>query len=1412
MNKSIYRLVWNRSLGALQVVSELARSKPCAGNSTGAGAGQRRGAHAAGPLALLALSISAGAMAVPVVTVVTTGAASGSGSLSDILGAQNDNSASYASFASGVSLADLSATAAITTFTQITASNGAVTLSNGALTGALRSSAITAGSSQIVGGALALTGPITANIAGVFTGSTGSGGVSGSNGSSAPSASQPGGSGTLGADGTDGGAAVSAQQATLSNGATINGGDAGAGGNGGVGGAGAYSTSGTGSDGGSGASGGQGGVGGTGFSATNLLLTNAAAVMGGRGGNGGSGNVGGQGADAYSNVSSDLRSGSGGNGGNGGAAGAGGTAIMLVDSQLDNSANLTGGAGGNGGGGAMGGTSGYAEQYGYSNSTGTRTLHGGDGGTGGTGGAGASGGAGLLASASIVSNSATIAGGAGGAGGTGGGGGNTNNLWLEDYSNINSTANSSGLYGGSSGSGGSGGVGGVGGSGLSGTEIQMLNLGTLTGGTGGRGGDGDGGAAGYASYVYYESYYASNNTLTVIGVGASGGNGAAGASGGAGGSGATIGASALTNASAMTGGTGGDGGTGAVGANGSDYYFDNYTGSNTNLSGNSHATGGGGNGGDGGNGGTGGSAIVANASQISNTGTLTGGAGGNGGNAGNGGNGGYGYVYDGGSTTASTVSSGNGGNGGNAGSGGNGGDAMVANGSQITNIGSIIGGNGGTAGTFGAGGQPGSLYSYSNAIYNPGTVGVAGSSGIGGQGGVGVRGTGNTTLFNAGTIAGGFAEGGNGVQANAIEFTGGGNTLVLEQGSLIQGNVVSLNGGDTLALGGDVSASTGNPFDLASVGAQYQGFDSYSKEGQSTWLLQGIDSLGETWNVNAGTLVLDQSTQLLGNVNVNAGTFVLDQDANVAGTVSVAAGASLSTATASIGGALINQGNLTVGVGSSASNTLTTGTYNQGSSGTLTVRALSSSVFDKLVVNGTATLGGTLAVDARAGNTLAIGNSLSPVISAAAVSGQFAAVTDNSLLFNFTPVYTANSVGLQLVAAATVTPVAPSTPVSPTTPISPSTPATPLTTVASLQANSNFYGLRAARVLDRTFASNPTGRLASYFVPLTTSAQVSSAVNQSLPTPGTSTAAAGAALNSVQQVVQARSDAIRGISSGESFMTDGHLWLKPFGSWARQDGSNGSADLKASVGGLAIGVDGKRNDYLTLGTAFVYANVNSHTTGDAPRQTLDTDVFQLVGYGTYQLDPITALNFQVDAGQNRNDGKRDISFANLQAKSHYSSWTAHAGTSLDRTYSLAPQTRFTPSVRADYTWIKDNAYNEKGADALNLQANKRSTDSFIVGIDGKLAHDLSNKVSLSVNAGVGYDLIADRDSITTAYAGAPGAGFTTYGNQAQHWVGRGGAGATYKVSDRVDLGVRYDLEARKNFSNQTASAEVRWAF
>ncbi len=795
------------------------------------------------------------------------------------------------------------------------------------------------------------------------------------------------------------------------------------------------------------------------------------------------------------------------------------------------------------------------------------------------------------------------------------------------------------------------------------------------------------------------------------------------------------------------------------------------------------AGGAGGAGASGGSGSAGGAGIAATQFSVVNNALIQGGNGStgvSGGNGGRGGNGGNGQM---GGTGKYGGSGGRGGNAGNGGNGGAGGAGISGSNMVIVNKGTIQGGNGGAAGDAGTAGLGGTGGTASGNGPD-GQNGTAGLQGVEGQGGAGIVATGNSIIRNTGTIAGGNANDGLGSRANAIELSGGNNTLVLEAGSQIYGNVISTGSvNDLLVLGGDNNTGA-TTFDLSQIGTggsstQYQGFSSFEKQGSNTWTLQDEDTYGKDWTVRSGTLVLDDLASLKGSVNVlKDAVFSTGSNGQIAKN-------------------LVNNGH--VAIGSTASpyaQLIVDGEYSQGSTGTLRINAQSDSQYSSLYVDGNVHLNGTLDVNVKSGNTLAIGNQLGSVISTdGTITGVFSDVTDNSLLFDFTAIYNTTRVDLDVMAAKTGGGTGGSNTVS-----------------GSAQAMGNTQGRGAAAVIDGVIGSNPTGALAVQFMGLSTQAQVSRALSEALPMVGGSTTAATTALSSINQVVQARNGSSSGLSSGDEVMTEKHLWIKPFGSWARQGSSGGAPGMRSNVGGMALGLDGSFTDQLTLGAAFIYATADTRNTGNSPRQSLDTDVYQLVGYGTYRLNDASALRFQVDGGQNRNDGTRDVAFTGLQAKSSYNTWTAHAGVALDHTINLSQSTRFTPSVRADYTWIKNDAYTENGAGALNLKAKSSSAKQFVLGVDGKLVHEVTDQLSLSGNLGVGYDFLADRNAIVTTFAGAPGSAFTTYGGDKQRWLVHAGAKLSYKVNRQLQMTVRYDVEKRTEYLNQTASAELRWAF
>jgi autotransporter-associated beta strand protein len=179
------------------------------------------------------------------------------------------------------------------------------------------------------------------------------------------------------------------------------------------------------------------------------------------------------------------------------------------------------------------------------------------------------------------------------------------------------------------------------------------------------------------------------------------------------------------------------------------------------------------------------------------------------------------------------------------GSGGNGGVGaeFLASAAVLTNLGTIAGGDGG------GGTSPGNI----------------------GEGGAGVIGA-DLTIINGGQITGGLS--GDGLtRADAIDFTGGVNSLTLLAGSNIIGNVAAFSAADMLVLGG----STNGSFNVSEIGAtaQYEGFGVFEKTGSSTWTLTGSTTAVTPWAIEDGTLAVSADSNLgaaSGAVSFGGGT------------------------------------------------------------------------------------------------------------------------------------------------------------------------------------------------------------------------------------------------------------------------------------------------------------------------------------------------------------------------------------------------------------------------------------------------------------------------------------------------------------------------------------------------------------
>jgi uncharacterized protein with beta-barrel porin domain len=198
------------------------------------------------------------------------------------------------------------------------------------------------------------------------------------------------------------------------------------------------------------------------------------------------------------------------------------------------------------------------------------------------------------------------------------------------------------------------------------------------------------------------------------------------------------------------------------------------------------------------------------------------------------------------------------------------GDGFGVSGSQtpnltVTNLGTIL-----ATGFFGIGVQ-GNVVNITNSGTISATSGGNGFAGIvmasgsvtnnsGGvitADGVAILSSGNSTIFNAGTLTGG-----GGV---AIVFFGGGNTLTLGPGSVINGTAQGA-GADTFQLGGAGADS----LDAGLFATQFSGYSTFNKIDTSTWTLTGTNATAMPWTISGGRLNVD-GTLANSTMTVNAG-------------------------------------------------------------------------------------------------------------------------------------------------------------------------------------------------------------------------------------------------------------------------------------------------------------------------------------------------------------------------------------------------------------------------------------------------------------------------------------------------------------------------------------------------------------
>jgi autotransporter-associated beta strand protein len=712
--------------------------------------------------------------------------------------------------------------------------------------------------------------------------------------------------------------------------------------------------------------------------------------------------------------------------------------------------------------------------------------------------------------------------------------------------------------------------------------------------------------------------------------------------------------------------------------------------------------------------------------------------------------------------------------------------ANTYTGDTIISAGTLQIGSGGTTGSI-----AGNVVNNATLDFNRSDA-VSYNGVISGSGNLIKDGTGTTTLTGENTYTGGAT-----INAGTLQIGNGGTT-----GSVV-GDIVN---NATLAF---------NRSDAVTYGNAISGSGNLIKDGAGTTILTGFNTYTGGTTISAGTLQIGNSGtvgSIIGNIIDNA-TVAVDRSDNIAYFGVISGTGSIikhGTNTLTLTGANIYTGNTTIDSG-----TLQFDTFSQNAGQLLRIGAAGNMDYGKLAVTGAATFTTDAQIDVNVAgmNTLASGQTLSSVISAAALHASTFDVTDNSALFNFNAVLNGNNVDLTISQASV----------------------THSGVLDAVLASGATSADGAARVLDNLINAAPSGDMANVITSLgTLSSQrdVSRAVTQTLPllSGGVAQSTLGM-LGSFNSVVQNRLTSVggndvigstdgfgnsaSGIATGEN-APDRHVWAKAFGSRADQDDHSGASGFSANSWGTAFGTDSELAPGTLLGISYAYASssVDGNTALSGATQHANIDSNLLGIYGSHALPNNMQLDFQADVGRNHTDGSRQLDFSGLNrsATSSYVTYSAHVGTALSKDIALNERTTFTPAVRIDYTRLRDQGYSEAGADALNLNVDANTTEALVFGAEGRIRHALTERSWLSVNLGAGYDAINDRGDLVSVYAGAPGQSFTTTGIDHSPWLIDAGIGYTYQASSGMQAILRYDVDGRDGYVNQTASVKASWTF
>jgi autotransporter-associated beta strand protein len=689
---------------------------------------------------------------------------------------------------------------------------------------------------------------------------------------------------------------------------------------------------------------------------------------------------------------------------------------------------------------------------------------------------------------------------------------------------------------------------------------------------------------------------------------------------------------------------------------------------------------------------------------------------------------------------------------------------------------------------------------------NNGTFSPAASTQLNAKGVV--SGTGRLTMAGAGTLvmeANNTYSGGTSINSGTVQVSS-------------DANLGSAAGG--LTLGSAILATTSSFTSARNVVLSAGTVGTFSTAAATTLTLTGVISdTGGLTKTGSGTLMLDgyNTHTYTGTTTVNTGKLVVNGSIVASSGLTIANGASFG------GNATIRdltlQSGATLSPGNSIGTTNVTGNLIL-NGGSTTAIEIQGAAMDRVVVGGTATLGGTLQL-VGLGGRYSFGQAYNFLTSTGATTGTFSTL-DARFGVGVASVVSYSGTG----AAVTLSAV----------------PLSPLT-------NSQTAGA-VASAMDRAVANGANASAFSEIYSQPTSAALSQAINQLSGVSHTGASALGnqasnTLISAMFNPTAAGRSAPTGSlvrsfapqqewSSGQRAINDAlgrssdpvaiytpaqnyNIWASLTGvtSRASGDAASGLPRVSSSFGGLAAGADIRIAPETTIGAVVAGATGSSSSAGGLG--SVKTDMFQLGLYGSTKLGALSlAAASTWTTGEV--EGSRAIPALGLASvKSNYN-MQGFSGR-FEATFAIANLAGITTSPYAAFqvSSIRTSSFVERngatGAPVgLQVSAKTNTTARTELGLKLETAGQIGAMPATAfVRAGWGH-YTSREANVTAQIVGLPGSQFTVTGIRPDQNVALIAAGAEVRLTPAVSIGGSLDAELGAQSSALKGSANFKYAF